>query len=352
MSGRKQHFIPQMILRGFGTATKKSVQVRVHRFDRSPFLTAVDGVGAEREFYSTVSADDSLETLDDQITAYENELAAQLKYLMSLVDGSTADAWVASEFVVHLTTRNDHFRRAMTAAGGSLFEIFAERLSGEESARRLLGISLRKPSKQFKETMKSALDERPELLGLTGLSRGQLEDFLTQHLVQSFSKVHAEMVGPAKTAFDKVATELGQIGADAQRAALLRELVPKLRVQKLTDYKWKVADSKTDLILPDCIGVASARGGTKVPLMLAEESLTEAIYVPLTKRRLLIGSRSDGPTKVDTKYLNRHFARCSWDFFVSDVSSDIPTNLCAQIRKNTSKILDDLISSTFDEVEQ
>lgn len=321
MAGRKQHFLPQMVLRGFGTAKRKSVQVKVHRFDCEPFLTAVDGVGAEREFYSPISAGDTFETLDERITVYENELAEHLKYLLKLESGSAAEPTIASQFVVHLVTRNDHFRQATTFAAKTLFGTFTDKLSSVESARHLLGISRQKPSRKFQETMENAVDERPELLSLTGLSRSQLVYLLTQYTVQNFSKFHSELVGPARMAFDNIATGLNQIVADAQRGALERELVPKLHVEKLANYTWTVVDSKTDLILPDCIGISSVRKGIKVPLMLTEDSQTESIFVPLTKRKLIIASRSVESQKVDTKYLNRHFAKCSWDFFGTYIPS-------------------------------
>lgn len=327
------------------------MQVKVHRFDREPFLAAVDGVGAGREFYSPISVGDTLETLDERITDYENELAKHLKYLLKLESGSTAEPKIASQFVVHLVTRNDHFRQATTYASKTLFEAFTDKLSSVESARHLLGVSRQKPSRKFQEAMENAVQERPELLSQTGLSHSELVDRLTQYAVQNFSKFHSEMVGPARMAFDDIATGLYQIVADAQRGALERDLVPKLHVEKLTNHTWTVFDAKTELVLPDCVGISSARKGIKVPLMLAEDSQTESIFVPLTKRRLLIASRSGGLKKVDTNYLNRHFARCSWDFFVSDVDADLPTNLRMQIRKNTMEILANLTSSAFNEIE-
>ena len=68
MAGRKQHFIPQALQRGFGVAKGKKTQVYVFKKGQEPYHSSTEGVAAQRDFYSEPSAEQSL---DDKITTYE-----------------------------------------------------------------------------------------------------------------------------------------------------------------------------------------------------------------------------------------------------------------------------------------
>lgn len=55
MSGRKQHFIPQALLRGFGVTKGKATRVYVFRKGQEPYRSSTEGVAAQRDFYSEPS---------------------------------------------------------------------------------------------------------------------------------------------------------------------------------------------------------------------------------------------------------------------------------------------------------
>ena len=115
MSGSKQHFIPQSLLKGFGLKRGKSTLVVSYTYDRGIFMPATDGIAAERNFYSELRVEGGEETLDDRITYYETPLATVLTDLWALGDGEDADPRKAAEFVTHLAIRNDNFRKAVTS---------------------------------------------------------------------------------------------------------------------------------------------------------------------------------------------------------------------------------------------
>src|SRR3954451_2575706 len=118
MSGRKQHFIPQSLLRGFGVERSKKTYVVAYTYDRGIFAPPTDGIGAERSFYSELDVERTSETLDDRITDYEQRIPAVLNQLRQV--SAEADPAVAAELVTHLTVRNDHFRKAISTGGANL----------------------------------------------------------------------------------------------------------------------------------------------------------------------------------------------------------------------------------------
>jgi hypothetical protein len=139
MSGRKQHHIPQSVLRGFKTPSEgKKAQVWVFSRQKK-FKSPTDGVAAERHFYSELSTDGT-PTLDDLITAYEKPFAQKLASLRSLSNGADADSAIAAEVIAHLTIRNAHLRRSITGALRILVDRAADLFCNEENLRALLGV--------------------------------------------------------------------------------------------------------------------------------------------------------------------------------------------------------------------
>lgn len=96
MAGRKQHYIPQALQRGFEAAKSgKHSQVWVFRKCQVPYLSSTEGVGAQRHFYSEPAAGEA--TLDDLITEYEKDvLSPAIEGLRDMVPGPVAPDVAAS----------------------------------------------------------------------------------------------------------------------------------------------------------------------------------------------------------------------------------------------------------------
>lgn len=88
MAGRKQHFIPQGLLKGFeARRSGEKIQVFVCTRAKPPFVAATDGIAAEKDFYSHPPTDGS-PSLDDVITEFESkELGKLIAELRSVPEG-------------------------------------------------------------------------------------------------------------------------------------------------------------------------------------------------------------------------------------------------------------------------
>jgi hypothetical protein len=341
MSGRKQHFIPQSLLKGFGRPGKgDKIQVIVYHHDHGIFAAATDGIAAEREFYSKLAVEGEGETLDDKITAYESSLADTLTSLRDLGDGDAADNQSAAEFVTHLVIRNDHLRKFMETAGTSMFGGFSEAMSNYDRAKTLIGLGGDEPSDFFAEQIDEAFEKYAPLIRSLGMSKDQFREFAFAKGKADFGSLHAQILGPLQSVFSNAMAQIADTTADAHRRSLGDSIVPEPRVEKMKEYDWRVVHTAAPLILPDCVAIAYGESEGAVPLMFAEAEEAEVIYVPLSSNRLLIGSKGPHQSPSD---LNEALASCAWDFFVAGDRTPELEAFSSKIRSRSGEYVKDRI---------
>ncbi len=140
MAGRKQHYIPQCLLKGFKTPGRgRTVKVWVFKKGQQPYVSSTEDVAAERYFYSGLSKDNSL-TLDDQITQYENKLSELINKLYDLPVDSIIDSDIAAKVITHLTIRVAHLRDVFSISFKELIDDSVEIFSDKGLIRSLMGI--------------------------------------------------------------------------------------------------------------------------------------------------------------------------------------------------------------------
>ena len=315
MSGRKQHFIPQSLLRGFGFLKGKRVYVFAYTYDRGIFTPGTDGIGAERDFYSELAVDGAGETLDDKITDFEDAFPNVLSELRSLGENELADTKTAAEFVTHLVVRNDHFRKAITSGSEHLVEGMAAAFTDEGQAKALLGLNREQPSQVFAIEIAKMWAEFGPAMKQMGITEAQFGPWAFEKAKEQFPAFFAVTVGPLEGRFDGMIEKLPEVAANAQRRSLSEGLSPPKRVEMMTEFKWRVVHPTTALALPDCVAIAVDADGDVNSLMLAEFENVRTIYMPLSSDRLLVGSR--GEAVEPSPGMNEAFAACSWDFFVA-----------------------------------
>lgn len=154
MSGRKRHFIPQAVQRGFAAGqARKSTQVYVFPKCRPPYLSATDRVAAQRDFYSPPSDEESL---DDKITRYEGDVLAPAVASLRDADPGPIASHTAAAVVVHLSIRSAFVRGTFSSAAEGLLNQFTRALGSEEETRSLLGLDSLSPESM---TVKSIDEE-------------------------------------------------------------------------------------------------------------------------------------------------------------------------------------------------
>ena len=111
MSGRKQHYIPQSLLRGFASrATKDDAYVFCFQKDGRVFEPNTKNIAAERDFYS----DPSNTLLDDAITEKEKDIADLLVDARKAEELTPGAANELRSLIAHLMSRTRVVRAWMS----------------------------------------------------------------------------------------------------------------------------------------------------------------------------------------------------------------------------------------------
>lgn len=345
MSGRKQHFIPQSLLRGFGTQKGKKTYVVAYTHDRGTFTPATDGIGAERSFYSELDVEGGSTTLDDKITDYEQQIPSVLENLRQVSDA--IDPVVAAELVTHLAVRNDHFRKSTSAGGADLIAGMTEVLGDEDRARLLLGVAGDDPSEMLAIEIAKVWSQYLPLFNLMGITEKQFNALSFQVMKANFSTFHEELAGPIREAFGGMIEKIPEVTANAQRRALADDLAPPKRIERLSEFQWKTIETTDLLILPDCVAIAFDAEAGILPLMLADLDRTESIWMPLASNRLLIGSMHEGVSSPGN--LNELLASCSWDFFVARIRTAELERYRTTLRSRSAKFMSGTVNDVIND---
>lgn len=323
MSGRKQHHIPQSLLKGFEAARgPKHIQVYVFRADRDPFLSSTEGVAAARDFYSSPS-EDGVKTLDDHITEYENsQLTCLLKKLREKAHEEAVSADEAIELVVHLTVRGAFTRDVFEYAAHEIFDRISGIFGDPEQVRHHMGIDGSDPHPALTEEV-NHLIQRIQSAVKAPLPYESFRKIIHFLLRENFDSLFAANQG-ITSALSECKEQIPLAIKSGHARALQQELVPKDRIEKLRHLRWQVLHAPEGrLILPDCVAISTTKGNASsfLPAIFLGEDLPEQLFFPLSANRMLVGTIDQAAT-LDIDEFNLAAASCSFTFFISSHNTE------------------------------
>lgn len=348
MAGRKQHHIPQSLLRGFEAArTGKQSQVYVYRLNQDPYLSSVEGVAAQRHFYSQPS-DASTESLDDVITAYEDQrFTGLLNKLRNNGAATTIDPQVAAEVVSHLTVRAAFIRKSFQNLAHQILDETSQLISDEKRLRSYLSID----EIQLHAMLEEEIDD--QILRLkTALPKRVPSAFIKRVAVfvlrEKFSSFFNMKTTQAESDLVDYESNLFSISSNAHKKILANSVAPKEIIDSLSGLNWRILNStKANLILPDCLAIAQlSPNDFYEPFILSERSFVDQILMPISSGQLLVGSKSSrSPISFET--FNKSAALCSLEFFVSPVQTNTTSTLSESIGEKAKLFYKDIVQDSF-----
>jgi Protein of unknown function (DUF4238) len=348
VSGRKQHHIPRLLLRGFGTPSGKTSKVWLFRRSQSPENPSIKNVGAERDFYSSPSAD-GFETLDDQITRYETGLSNMLAMLRGQRAGAGVDPTNAAEAVAHLTIRNAHLRDVFGLGVEELIAGAARVFADETNLRVLFGVEAEAPTPRMQELINETITNDPTL-ALTGLPDHLIRQIIFTLIKENFETFCARHVPIIKAGLDGIAQSARTAVRVGHNKALASNLKPKDRIEALRHLFWTVsAAPKGGVILPDCVALAIEDGSPDpVPYMMTANDRLNTVLLPICTEKVLIGRRCGTPV-ANLRSFNEAAAVCSHDFFIAAINTPELVGLTARIGERSQTVVLEAVSDVLRE---
>lgn len=340
MAGRKQHFIPQALQRGFGMAKGKKTQVYVFRKGQEPYHSSTEGVAAQRDFYSEPSDEQSL---DDKITTYEGAVLAPAIAALREAPVGPIDSNVAAAAVVHLSIRSAFIRGSFSATAAKMLDHFADAMRSDETARALLEVDSLKAESMLVKLIEDEI--LPQFRAIPESGRKALTKLAHFRAREKFPQIFPDLAAMALTQLGMLLEKIPEMIVSGHSKALERGLAPALRVERLKAMNWQIiaAEPPTHFVLPDCLAVGSKRSDFQdvEPYSLQNDDELAGVVMPVCSNKVLVGCF--GNPELNIASLNRSFAQCSLDFFISSQADAQAAEAAQLIGSTVSKYVDSLV---------
>lgn len=345
MSGRKQHYIPQALLRGFQTERSgKIAQVVVYKRDQTPYFTSIEGAAAERDFYSTPAAG-SEKTLDDKITDFESKHLSKMLRELRETGAGVVNPLTAATVIVHLSVRSAHLRQSFGILAAEVLSHLNLTLRNSASMRAHAGVDFSSPGSMLAEELAKEIDKSPAALW-TDKDKTALQRLFMFRARERFERTFEQAMPLMQQYLQTFGRLIPGMGERGQVKALEQSLAPDARIQELLKFGWRVEQihEPRHLILPDCLAVSGEHDAVENlhPYVLGSDELALVIAMPISTNQVLIGERG---RIMDLTNLNADFARCSLEFFVGSRKDPKLVELVSHLGTTTltmaSRLLED-----------
>ena len=313
MAGRQQHTIPRFVLKGFQSRVSgQQVFIWLYRRGSQPIETNTKNVGTERDFYGKPVDDQITEVEVDHYSPLLDTLRSQQK------SGPVSDAEGLPELIAHLSTRTRSLRQSMEDSAEFFFEQLCARFTNKETLANMLSGPVAR---------QKILDE----LALRGLSAEQAQSvapLLQPLVVRTIQDALPEMSEYAAKFLTESQSRIPEMVRNAHLKGLAARPDRSERAESYRAFNWYVLKAEIPLVLGDTVCVFETNGERRFkPFDDADE--VRRVFLPLSSRRVLVGTPHKARPKLDPVQLNKAAVRCSYEVFVSSVQlrSDSPLPL-------------------------
>lgn len=324
MAGKRQHYIPRFLQRGFLAEDIGNAELTwLHRRGAAARRVSIKDVGVGEFFYSKLPKAGE-ETLDDLITALELDINSSIKEIRNAPLGDISDPKIPARITAHLSLRTAHVRMIFQKTTAQILDHISAFAAQPDHLRTLMGIDNAEMTLAL-ATIDKELSSSPlgELIPLP-LAR-RVFAFNLRESFNEFHELHLPMLGDA---FNTLIKSLPAITQDSHNDALKKFQETQWEAD-LAQLSWRT-HRVVGAILPDCIALAQTGTDALTPLLLRENQIPNLIILPISHDLLLVGTTKGESLKLDIKDINAASASCSESFFVSTCDSSDLTDLIGQ----------------------
>jgi hypothetical protein len=155
MGGKRQHFLPRLLLKGFSSRIEGEEHYTwVYRKNAAnPFETNIINVGVSKDFYSK----EQDTSVDDTITYMEGEFAAELDKIRQFDSSTLLENTKIAEFASHMEIRTRHLRDSFLESSDAFVSEFIGFLRDTKSVKQFLLSEFQNKPSLIKNALESQL---------------------------------------------------------------------------------------------------------------------------------------------------------------------------------------------------
>lgn len=342
MSGPNEHHIPRFFQRAFAVKRKggEPNEIWHYRAGDEPELSSIAQTASEDHFYGV--------DLDTKLKIPENILGSHFASLRKAPIGAAVDGALAADLVSHLAPRSRHFRASIATGIRQMMSDTQALLGDRDKLEALVGLDGEQPSALFLEKMEEAIGSYSAEVEAVGLPRPLLDRISFILAKEQFDSVAESSVASMSVLLRKFASDAPKVVRDGHNRALDRladGVNPRRDLLAGFDWTFEAAPA-TGAILPDCVAMALSPGESFLPLVFVGADI-EAVVMPLTKEKLLVGRAPDKPAP-DLAAFNEEAASCSEEFFLAHMDAPELRELVDRIGRRSSRYLEEAMSEVLE----
>ena len=338
MSGKRHHFIPQFLQRGFASHnTNKDYYTWVYRKgDINRFNTNIKNVGLEGYFY----AEDKESTLDDIITDAETKYAIFVEELRNNNGVKKIDRKMAANLIAHLEVRTknlrDSFRNAGTLLLDEITNFLQDQANCEHFVKRQVAVEGGKMIEKELEKMKVPRTLFP-------IFRQQFAPLIKEKIPEMTENLSNMM----RYISQNIPSMLEKSAKSGHIKALLNSHTPQVKVSFYEKLTYQVVSTgNVKIPLGDSSVIFNIEGKQAFKPYFEVDKKLIAVLLPISSTKLLVGSAEN--YSINISEIPHAVASCSLDYFITSEQNTDNDLLAKHISENARMIseseIEDILS--------
>lgn len=340
MSGKRHHFIPQFLQRGFVSHnTSKDYYAWVYRKgDLNPFNSNIKNIGTEGYFY----AEDKDSTLDEIITDAETEYAIFVNELRNNDGVKKIDRKMAANLIAHLEVRTKNLRDSFRNASTLLLDEMTNFLQDQVNCERFV-------KKQVATEAVKMLDD--ELVN-RGIPRTLLPIYRSQFaplIKEKIPEMTENLSNMMRYISQNISSMLDKSAKSGHIKALLNSHTPQVKVSAYENLHFQVISTgEIRIPLGDSSVIFNIEGALAFKPYYEIDNKLLAVILPISSSQLLVGSKKNYHLKIED--MPEAIACCSLDYFIASEQNAVNEEYAKHIAKNTKMISESEIEDILNDL--
>ncbi|WP_319406135.1 DUF4238 domain-containing protein [uncultured Desulfosarcina sp.] len=342
MTGKRQHFIPRFLQKGFAShVVGEEVFTWAYRKGKTPFNANIKNVGVEGFFYSENSDTD----LDDTITVAEDDFAQLIDKIRNNNYVDKQDYKKIAQLISHLELRTRHLRQNFFSTGNNLIDKMLYYLSDSAFCEKFLRDRIIDDPSLIKETFADELQKRGISQVALPLLLRMSKPFL-ESTIPNMMQFMNELIAHSKKEMPSILKQASKTG---HIKALNRGLAPPVKVNLLEKYKYSVFSCKnTPIPLGDSVLIFYVVGDRSFKPFLEKKDDLIAVLLPVSSEQIIVGYKDNYVPNYSL--LPEIIAECSMEYFIAGEFRPEYEQVSGKISENSHLLTEIQMESLINEL--